>query len=321
MKTLLELLDAWEDGALGAEDVAELKRLLANPEARAELVGDWLLHGAIYERLREEKAAKEAAALLAANAPAPSRESAGVPPPVWRRLFRRPAGTVPGAAWRKAALAAGVVLAALVGWQLFKTPKPEVARVVPPPAPALETRIVAGVLTATNGAVWVRLAGQTNANQVAGAQLTLYSGDTLQTGSNTLARFTYPDGSALAIYSNTRLSVGLTNSALRLEVEYGAVDAVILPQPPGHDMLATTKFMRSDILGTEFRLMADTQSAWLGVRKGKIEVTRVADGMKVVLLQSNYAAVHPGWPYMRMNATLCSVWKGVCQKAAGSAYP
>ena len=80
MKTLLELLDAWEDCALGAEDVEELKRLLANPEARAELVGDWLLHGALYERLREEKAAKEAAALLAANAPAPSRESAGVTP-------------------------------------------------------------------------------------------------------------------------------------------------------------------------------------------------------------------------------------------------
>jgi ferric-dicitrate binding protein FerR (iron transport regulator) len=262
-------------------------------------VEDWLLHGAIYEALREERAARESSAL-----PEETRGAVGKAP-----------------FWHWFALAAGIMAAVLAGWQLFQTPKPSVVRAIPAPAPPAETRPVAGLLTRTGGEVWVAPAGRTNANPVSDAQATLYSGDAIRTGSNTVARFTYPDGSSLAIYHDTRLMVGLTNSALRLEVAYGAVDAAIRPQPAGRDMLVTTKFMRSDIVGTEFRLMVDSTSAWLGVREGKVEVTRVSDGQKILLGQANYAAVHPQWPYMKMNPLVCPVWKGVCQRAAGTAYP
>lgn len=299
MKTIEELLRAWESGALSAEDISELKQQLTAPAARAQLVEDWLLHGAIYEALREERAARESSAL-----PEETRGAVGKAP-----------------FWHWFALAAGIMAAVLAGWQLFQTPKPSVVRAIPAPAPPAETRPVAGLLTRTGGEVWVAPAGRTNANPVSDAQATLYSGDAIRTGSNTVARFTYPDGSSLAIYHDTRLMVGLTNSALRLEVAYGAVDAAIRPQPAGRDMLVTTKFMRSDIVGTEFRLMVDSTSAWLGVREGKVEVTRVSDGQKILLGQANYAAVHPQWPYMKMNPLVCPVWKGVCQRAAGTAYP
>jgi hypothetical protein len=299
MKTIEELLLAWENRALSAEDLADLKRQLTAPAARAQLVEDWLLHGAIYEGLREERAVQESSALL--------KETRGA---VVKVPF-----------WRWAALAAGIMAAVLAGWQLFQTPKPSVARAIPAPAPPLEIRAVAGLLTRIRGEVWVVPAGQTKANPVSDAQATLYSGDAIRTGSNTLARFTYPDGSSLAIYRDTRLMVGLTNSALRLEVACGAVDAAIRPQPAGRDMLVTTTFMCSDIKGTEFRLMVDSNSAWLGVREGKVEVTRVSDGQKIQLGQANYAAVHPKWPYMKMNPLVCPVWKGVCQQAAGTAYP
>jgi hypothetical protein len=313
MKTIEELLLAWENGALSAEDLAELKQQLTAPAARAQLVEDWLLHGAIYEGLREEQSERAAAATpqaLAATSPA------------WWRRFAHPVHSETGMFWRWAALAAALVVLIGGGWMLLPAPRaPSVARTLEPPAPPPETRPLAGLLTRTRGEVWVAPAGQTNANPVSDAQITLYAGDAILTGSNSLARFTYPDGSSLAIYHDTRLTVGLTNSALRLEVANGAVDAAVRPQPAGRDMLVTTTFMRSDIKGTEFRLMVDASSAWLGVREGKVEVTRVSDGQKIQLGQANYAAVHPKWPYMKMNPLVCPVWKGVCQKAAGTAYP
>ena len=78
---------------------------------------------------------------------------------------------------------------------------------------------------------------------------------------------------------------------------------------------------QAEIVGTEFRLMADARSRWLGVRAGVVEASRVADGQKVTLQAGNYSAVAPNWPYMRMDARVCPYWKQVSQQAAGTPYP
>jgi ferric-dicitrate binding protein FerR (iron transport regulator) len=79
--------------------------------------------------------------------------------------------------------------------------------------------------------------------------------------------------------------------------------------------------MHAEIVGTEFRLMADARSRWLGVRQGVVKVSRLADGQKVTLQAGNYSAVAPNWPYMRMDARVCPYWKQVCRQAAGTPYP
>ena len=52
MNRLEQLLAQWEAGALAPAELAELKQLLAQPEARAELVDGWLLSETIYHTLR-----------------------------------------------------------------------------------------------------------------------------------------------------------------------------------------------------------------------------------------------------------------------------
>jgi hypothetical protein len=100
-----------------------------------------------------------------------------------------------------------------------------------------------------------------------------------------------------------------------------ALDVAVRKQAEGRRMRVTGALMHAEITGTEFRLMADSRSRWLGVRKGQVVVSRVADSQKVTLEAGNYAAVCPDWPYMRMNARVCPMWKGICQQAAGNAYP
>jgi ferric-dicitrate binding protein FerR (iron transport regulator) len=304
MRTLTELLDAWDDNSLGAEGTADLKRRLAEPDARAELVSDWLLHGAIYELLREERSVGE-------SVPAAGRP-AGVSRPLPLVRSRR-------SPWFAGAIAAGAAAAVLLGWFTFQHRPPVRGTVtaVPPPDP----RPVAGALTLADGEVWIATAGLTNAVTLAGGPATLRVGDAILTGSNALARFTYPDGSTLSLYRNTRVVVSVTNGALRANLALGAIDADIRPQLPGCSMHVTTAFMGTEVLGTEFRLMADSKSAWLGVRNGSVDVVRLSDGKTLHLGTSNYAAVHPKWPYMRMNALVCPAWKSVCQRAAGSEYP
>lgn len=381
MKTIEQLLAEWDNGTLGAEDVAELKRLLAQPEARAALVSDWLMHGAIYDHLREERIAQESAATESAETPAAESPilSAGAPAATaggsaagagtfWRRFWQRPAWPEASFPWRWVAGATALVLAglAVAGWQIArshhhplgppeaqgpvlanKAPQPSEARVVPPPEPVLfdpsptspsptqqsepaatlaaepktEALPFAGELFATNGEVWLTSAGQTNASKVSGANLALHTGDAIRTGTNAQAHFMYPDGSALTIHHHTEVTVGRTKSGPKFDLERGGVDADVRPQPAGRNMKATTKHMRADGGGTQFRMMADPNSTWIGVRKGKVRVTRASDGQKILLGQSNYAAVHPKWPYQRMDARVCPVWKSVCQQATGSAYP
>src|SRR5947208_11054863 len=52
MKTLEQLLDVWEDATLTTEEIADLKSLLRQPEARAALAAELHLHGTLREILK-----------------------------------------------------------------------------------------------------------------------------------------------------------------------------------------------------------------------------------------------------------------------------
>lgn len=70
MNRLEELLLLWQDESLDADGLAELKRLLAAPEARARLAEHFFLTGVVLEAVRAESASWEPAA-TAEDLPAP----------------------------------------------------------------------------------------------------------------------------------------------------------------------------------------------------------------------------------------------------------
>src|SRR5205807_8311956 len=54
MKTLEQLLDAWERGTLTPEDIRELKTFLSHSEARARLASELYFYGILCDALKTE---------------------------------------------------------------------------------------------------------------------------------------------------------------------------------------------------------------------------------------------------------------------------
>ena len=187
-------------------------------------------------------------------------------------------------------------------------------------APVIELPVV-GHLVELNGDVRISEGNSENSIVVVSSGTVVHAGATIALATNAAACFAFMDGSLLRLYQGTVLVLKQTATGASVELQRGAVDASIRPQPANHMLVMHTSFLYAEIVGTEFRLMADSKSAWLGVRKGEVRVTREADGKKVSLADGNYAAVAPNWPFMRMNARVCPLWKSVCQKAAGTPYP
>jgi ferric-dicitrate binding protein FerR (iron transport regulator) len=244
-----------------------------------------------------------------------------------RSETRRSAGTFHRVFWPVAA-AAGLLLTAGIYLQAKKTfisrPQPSVAAgqpaktTAPAPAPRAPAE---GRLVAVSGEVRVARADGTGQPAAAAVGAEVFAGETILTATNASAQFAYADGSTLSIYRSSAVVLSRTAAGPVLDLRRGAVDADIRKQPDGRHLRILGELMHAEIVGTEFRLMVDSSSAWLGVREGKVEVTRVSDGQKILLGQANYAAVHPKWPYMKMDPLVCPVWKGVCQQAAGTPYP
>jgi ferric-dicitrate binding protein FerR (iron transport regulator) len=214
------------------------------------------------------------------------------------------------------AAAAGLVLALRL---ILPPTKPDVHGPLAV-APVIELPVV-GHLVELNGNVRICEGNSENPILVVSSGTVVHAGATIALATNASACFAFLDGSELRLYQGTVLVLKQTSTGSSVELQRGAVDASIRPQPANHMLVMHTSFLHAEIVGTEFRLMADSKSAWLGVRKGEVRVTREADGKKVNLADGNYAAVAPNWPFMRMNARVCPLWKSVCHQAAGTPYP
>jgi hypothetical protein len=321
-------LDRYLAGLASEEDVLALgERLRSDAALRKELLilaaFDAELPGALRDVASEKK---EQARVTVATFPA-----AGAHPARVRAAARRPlARPFP---W-PAAIAAGIL--AIVGlfvYSIGRSGRPgrtELAATAPPPSPSPAPTAVEppkpvvpaeGRLTEISGEVRVVRADGTGQPVVASVGKEVFAGEVLITTTNASARFAYADGSTLRIYRASTVVLSRTDAGPGLDLRQGVVDADIRKQPDGRHLRILGKLMQAEIVGTEFRLMADSRSRWLGVREGVVEVIRVADGQKVALQAGNYAAVAPNWPYMRMNARVCPYWKQICQQAAGTAYP
>ncbi len=321
-------LDRYLAGQASEEDVLALgERLRADPALRKKLLVltafDAELPGALRVVAREKKEKVRVTVPMfppagARRAPARTEE---------RRSFAN------RFLW-PVAIAAGILaIVGLVAYSTGRSARPGHTGLattaypslpVPAPVDFAASKPVAtpeGRLTAISGEVWVAHAdgeGQPVPVEV-GRQV--FAGEAIVTGTNATAQFAYTDGSTLRIYRDSTVVLSRTDAGPGLDLRWGALDADIRKQPDGRRMNVFGVLMHAKIVGTEFRLIADPQSRWLGVRSGVVETIRVADGQKLDLHAGNYAAVVPDWPYMRMNARMCSYWKQISQQAAGMPYP
>jgi ferric-dicitrate binding protein FerR (iron transport regulator) len=149
--------------------------------------------------------------------------------------------------------------------------------------------------------------------------MVLRVGDRLQVGSNTVAVFRYGDGSQLRMYALSDLTLAASNGAKRVWLQAGALDAVIAPQPPDHPMEVDTPGLATIVRGTEFRMLADSQSVWLGVRHGKVDVVRASDRRVVAVTDGYYVATAKGWPFQPLS-TICPYWQAQCVARTGAQY-
>lgn len=305
-----QLLSRYLDGVETPEEFAELERqALQSPELRRELVRLAKLDSMTRTLVKEAAAAKEFSKcgerIIATE----------------RRRWR--------IRWVCGAAAAALVVC-VVGVNLWQARQAEKLTVaigregdakppIPVPAPHVPAE---GRLVAVSGEVWVARSDGTG-QSAASVGTEVRADETIVTATNASALFAYADGSTLRIYRASAVVLSRTDAGPGLDLRQGAVDADIRKQPEGRRLRVLGELMQAEIVGTEFRLMADPRGKWkcLGVRTGVVEVRRVADGQKVVLKAGNYAAVAPNWPYMLMDARVCPVWKEICRAMAGTEYP
>lgn len=136
-----------------------------------------------------------------------------------------------------------------------------------------------------------------------------------------VARVAYPDGSRLTIHGGGRVVFPASGSGKTLQVDEGAVDAVVCPQPPDLPMVVYTARLTVRVAGTEFRVITDKAASWVAVRSGRVRVFRHSDGSRLDLASGRYATVNPKVPFGSIPAKTCPVWQGQCQLTVGDRYP
>lgn len=268
MKALSELLAGWDRGELTSEETAELKRLLAAPEARAALVDEWLVHEAIIgalQALPETVAAREAdeaAARLALPA-RPAPRAAG-----WRRFL-------PRLVWRDVRiplrLAFGLAaLAVLLAVYVFRSTP-------------------AGQITDARGTVTLVRAGQLTPARVGER---VFPGDVLRVGKAGAALLAWPgEQTDLELGTDTELRVDGRLLGKKLALRAGRLAARVGPQPAGRPLVVRTPQAEVTVRGTRFSLAIVTNTTRLDVTQGAVALRSAGARARPVEVQAGATAM------------------------------
>jgi ferric-dicitrate binding protein FerR (iron transport regulator) len=100
----------------------------------------------------------------------------------------------------------------------------------------------------------------------------------------------YVDGTRLALAGDSSLEFRRDPAGQKqLVVRSGSVAAFVTPQQPDLPLLITTASARLEVLGTEFLLDARSDATELSVTKGRVLLTRLADGASVEVQDGQHA--------------------------------
>jgi ferric-dicitrate binding protein FerR (iron transport regulator) len=244
-----ELFDKHLRGELSAEEMAELKRLLASDantgRAFVEHVNETTLLVRVGSQFESARMADNVVPLAEADSNLPSRRS------------RR---------WAVAAMAACLAVLA-AGTVIFLNRKP------PEPVKLAEVYAAgAGVQVSRNGVL------------MDAAVTELQAGDVITSATNETAAIVYrSEATRLELQPGTVLVFGEATEGKRFELRTGIVQARVAPQPAGQSFRIKTPHARATVLGTEFLLRADENTTRLDVLEGKVQLACRITGKKVVV--------------------------------------
>ena len=248
-ETRQELLLRYLDGNLLPEDKAKVDNLLrCDPEARAFLreVAEQAVTVADAERVEERRRSELGARRDWAGNRREALSRMGEP----RTRFAR---------WPWAVATAACV--ALIASVVLLRPKAELEIVR---------------ITELNGAVrWTGSGGQVVPDLYVGSSL---PGGTLESlSAESWIGLEFRDGSTVTASGQSVLTISEYRQK-ELHLHVGSLSASIMPQSNGKPMLIYTPTARLEVLGTQLNVEAGPSSTMLSVNKGRVRVTRLADG-------------------------------------------
>jgi formylglycine-generating enzyme required for sulfatase activity len=121
----------------------------------------------------------------------------------------------------------------------------------------------------------------------------LFIEDKIEAGKGSLSFQYEGDTSIITMKSNSNLVLARSTAGKRLELDEGALGAVVGPQPAGKPMLFVTPFGEACVLGTQLSLAIERQSVRLEVTKGTVRLTN-PDNKSVDVESGNYAVAASG---------------------------
>ncbi len=221
-------------------------RLLASAEDRRLYLHRLNLHSALRRRFAFDGEAETAAQL---DLPRSGRDSDGRAP--------SPRGRLAGWSW---AVTAAAVVALIAGVYWLR--------------PNAQLQIA--TITEMNGALqWTGDGGQVVRDLQTGSSL---RGGTLESlSADSWAGWEFHDGSTVTVSGQSMLTIS-GHPQKNLYLRQGSVSASIMPQRDGKPMLINTPTAKLEVLGTQLDIEAEMSSTTLRVNKGRVRVTRLADG-------------------------------------------
>lgn len=270
MNCLEEMLLKWQDGSLSSDEQRELNTLLAQPEARAQLVREFQFDTLAREVLREERA--EVAATTAAQ----EFENAGLREPVFERnfswwgflsaQFRRPL----------LRLALPLVLLAIAGWFVLR------------PDPS------ALMLSAESRAVTVERGGR-NLSDHAGS-FALRAGDKIIVAEGGIAVFGNRSQTLSAtLVGPASVTLQSVDGGPQLRLHSGEFSVTAHANPDVCIEASTTvAFMDHGTL----TLRAQSDGTRLEVESGNVRWQRLDDGRELTVSEGNFAMAGADQPFI-----------------------
>ncbi len=252
MNSLEQLLAKWEAGDLSPAELGELKQMLARPQARAELVENWLLDETIHDALRSQPA----------EAPAPARAqlSPAQPQPA-TRPFRARRRRFRWLVWHEVRFT--------VGWSFGAA---AAACLVLVGLHSYFQRAAVGSLADLRAQVTVERGG---AKWPAVSGWMLYPGDIVRVPAGGAASLAWAgEATRLDLAPGAELRLFNPMWGKRLLLETGALEASVASQARWRPMIIATPQAEAKVVGTRFSLSATLARTHLEVLEGVVRLRK-----------------------------------------------
>ncbi len=130
----------------------------------------------------------------------------------------------------------------------------------------------------------------------------LRSGDRLISGSHALT-VVFRDGTLVAVTPQSRLVIERVATAKRLRLEYGGFTAQVAQQPPDQSLVVLTPRTSVTVSAANFLLSTGTDSDFISVQDGTVEVVRCAGDAHATLVSGRAAVAKDTQPFSLFTTT------------------